>query len=67
MERATAQRLEREIELLKLDLEKQNANNADEQTSKYEERLNKMKEIYAKFRAEHIELLKMVLILFNSI
>ncbi|XP_046915882.2 huntingtin-interacting protein 1-like [Dermatophagoides farinae] len=54
LECAAAQRMEREVEQMKIEMEKQKSCVAEEQASKF----TKMKEFYNKFRAEHIELLK---------
>lgn len=56
LECAAAQRMEREVEQMKIEMEKQKSCVAEEQASKF----TKMKEFYNKFRAEHIELLKAV-------
>lgn len=57
LEYATAQRMEREIEVLKLETEKQKASSdAEERMIKFA----KMKEFYQKLRGEHIELIRMV-------
>ena len=56
LECASAQRMEKEIELMKRDQEKQNL--TEEQLSKSSERFTKMKEFYNKLRSEHIELLR---------
>lgn len=56
LEYATAQRMEREIEVLKLETEKQKASSdAEERMIKFA----KMKEFYQKLRGEHIELIRM--------
>lgn len=61
LECATAQRMEREIEGLKLELEKQKENNDSEtQVAKVTEKFTKMKEFYNKLRSEHIELIRTV-------
>ncbi|OTF77179.1 hypothetical protein BLA29_011791, partial [Euroglyphus maynei] len=56
LECAAAQRMEREVEQMKLEMEKQKSSVAEEQATKF----TKMKEFYNNFRAEHIELLKKV-------
>nr|XP_027203419.1 huntingtin-interacting protein 1-like [Dermatophagoides pteronyssinus] len=54
LECAAAQRMEREVEQLKMEMERQKSSVVEEQATKF----TKMKEFYNKFRAEHIELLK---------
>ncbi len=61
MECATAQRMEKEIELLKLELERQkSSSDAQSEIAKVTDKFIKMKDIYNKLRAEHIELLRNV-------
>lgn len=65
LECATAQRMEREIEGLKLELEKQKVNqvsneSTDAQVANVTEKFTKMKDFYNKLRSEHIELIRTV-------
>ncbi len=61
LECATAQRMEKEIELLKLELERQKSTcDAQSEITKVTDKFTKMKDIYNKLRAEHIELLRNV-------
>ena len=61
LENARAQSLEKEIEALK-QLERQKTNNDLEAVNKVAEKYNKMRDFYNKLRAEHIELIRTVLI-----
>jgi len=67
LECAAAQRMENEIELLKLELEKQKGNDAETQVAKVTEKFTKMKEFYNKLRSEHIELIRTVCFFFLKI
>jgi hypothetical protein len=53
--------MEKEIELLKLELERQKSScDAQSEITKVTDKFIKMKDIYNKLRAEHIELLRNV-------
>lgn len=58
LECATAQRMEREIEVLKQSEQLKLSSEAQSQVAKVTERYTKMKEFYNKLRSEHIELIR---------